>query len=651
MRLDQLGNSTSYDNGSHSRHLARHSLEGGYVFPSERQAEAMTPVATTRPTSLQSSYSTNDLPTVKGNGFDTITSPKNHSEHFHQHNASLGRIPTSAMTRRSSKNSSEFDNAGNNRSSQTTLQASAAPFGPQLPSVAPSPGLHNSVVPAGLPFPLYGYPIQPYLPQTNSQIATFGAPNNYGVPSNYGGGYRYNDSANRGVVQRRQTENESAAQLIRYANYPLEHYKGELYSLCKDQHGCRYLQRKLEERNPEHIQLIFDETYMHVIELMTGMNMRGPFPLQPRANAFTDPFGNYLCQKLFEFANDEQRTVLINNAAAKLRDIAVNQHGTRALQKMIECITTTEQIQNVVRALEHHVVQLVQDLNGNHVIQKCLNHLRAEDADFIYEAVGTNCMSVGTHRHGCCVIQRCIDHASGAQKDRLIAQIIENAFFLVQDPYGNYVVQYILDLGDPKLVPEVCDKFKRNVAVLSKQKFSSNVIEKCLRTANDYTRRLLIDEMLRGHELEKMLRDSYANYVVQTAMDYADPETRQLLVERIRPILPSMRQTPHGRRIAGKIMAIDSARRNNDPNKNNLQAVRSDTAAEQVPKRLLEKPFMHHGSNPTNGFNGGLLPTPAASSSNSPPSGPVDESCLFNPSAPNASNEFSGAQNALYSYF
>lgn len=270
--LDQLASPThgNHGNGTHSRHLARHSLEGGYIFPPERQTDAMTPVASSRPTSLQSSYSTNDLPTVKGSGFNTaVTPPKNHDEHFHHHNASLGRIPNSAMTRRSTKNSPESENARSNQPSQTTLQASAAPFGPQLPSVAPNP-LNSSVSPTGLPFHLYGYPLQPYMAQGSGQMAGYGTPNNFGAPSNYVGGYRYNDSANHGV-QRRQTESESAAQLIRYANYPLEHYKGELYTLCKDQHGCRYLQRKLEERNAEHIQLIFNETYMHVVELMTGM--------------------------------------------------------------------------------------------------------------------------------------------------------------------------------------------------------------------------------------------------------------------------------------------------------------------------------------------------------------------------------------------
>ena len=59
--------------------------------------------------------------------------------------------------------------------------------------------------------------------------------------------------------------------------------------------------------------------------------------------------------------------------------IALNQHGTRALQKMIEHLSTPEQIQTVIEALKDHVVELIQDLNGNHVIQKCLNRLGPDD--------------------------------------------------------------------------------------------------------------------------------------------------------------------------------------------------------------------------------------------------------------------------------
>ncbi len=321
----------------------------------------------------------------------------------------------------------------------------------------------------------------------------------------------------------------------RFANMALESLGGEIYALCKDQHGCRYLQKKLEDRNPEQVHMIWLETNQHVIELMT------------------DPFGNYLCQKLLEYCNDEERTVLIENASHDLVRIALNQHGTRALQKMIEFISTPGQIQTIIGALRYRVVELIQDLNGNHVIQKCLNKLTSADAQFIFDAVGTHCVDVGTHRHGCCVLQRCIDHASGDQKAWLIRQISNNAYVLVQDPFGNYVVQYILDLNEPVFTEPLVAMFQGRVGQLSKQKFSSNVIEKCLRCAQEPSKDMLIEEMLQPTELDRLLRDSFANYVIQTALDYANAPMKARLIDAIRPYLPAIRTTPYGRRIQAKI--------------------------------------------------------------------------------------------------
>jgi hypothetical protein len=317
---------------------------------------------------------------------------------------------------------------------------------------------------------------------------------------------------------------------------------------------------------------------------------------------YPDPFGNYLCQKLLEYSNDDQRTRLIHNATPQLVPIALNQHGTRALQKMIEFVSTTQQIQMVIDALRGHVVDLVQDLNGNHVIQKCLNRLSAEDAQFIYDAVGSQCVIVGTHRHGCCVLQRCIDHASGDQRARLIAQITSNAFSLVQDPFGNYVVQYILDLSEPHFTDPLCQTFLGNIPPLSKQKFSSNVIEKCLRTAEPPMRRRMVEELLVPRELEAMLRDSFANYVVQTAMDFVDADTRTRLMDVIRPILPSIRQTPHGRRIAGKMAGAESSgRTSGNPSG---QVTPNDMTSGQLPvsMQVPPKPFLQgHNSFSGNG--------------------------------------------------
>ncbi|KAK7029688.1 hypothetical protein VNI00_014386 [Paramarasmius palmivorus] len=332
--------------------------------------------------------------------------------------------------------------------------------------------------------------------------------------------------------------------LNRFAGTRLEDLQGEIPALCKDQHGCRYLQKKLEEGVPEHRDMIFRETFGHFADLMT------------------DPFGNYLCQKLLEYSTDDQRNVICESVAQDLVNISLNMHGKYTFQAPSIITLTVEtqadlrynaQIHSIIVALSLHVVVLIKDLNGNHVIQKCLNKLSPEDNQFIYNAVAANCVEVATHRHGCCVLQRCIDHASDHQRIQLVNEITFNALTLVQDPYGNYVVQYILDLNDNRFSDAVIRQFTGNVCALSVQKFSSNVIEKCIRVAEHNTRKILIEELLNRTRLEKLLRDSYGNYCVQTALDYAEPTQRALLVEGIRPVLPLIRNTPYGKRIQNKL--------------------------------------------------------------------------------------------------
>ncbi|TQB70938.1 mRNA binding protein puf3 [Monascus purpureus] len=639
-RLEQLGASTSEkpSNASQpSRHLSRHSLEANLLCDNEVTHEDIASVTPNRPDSMQSSYSGNEVSTAKGKDFNgPLTSPKMSADSFQPSNASFGRIPANVAN-----NSPERDEAKPTATypQQTTLQASAAPFGPQLTSTASTTSAPGPIPPAGLTnfqVPYYGYPLPAYM---GSPAPVNGQAQNYNLSSPYSGygaygNYRFAESPGRAVSTRRSGEGESL-QLSRFSNFPLEHYKGELYGLCKDQHGCRYLQRKLEEQNPENVQIIFNETYRHVVELMT------------------DPFGNYLCQKLLEYSNDDQRTVLIDNAAPQLVKIALNQHGTRALQKMIEFISTPGQTQTVIDALKDHVVELVQDLNGNHVIQKCLNRLSAEDSLFIYDAVGASCVVVGTHRHGCCVLQRCIDHASGEQRARLIAQITGNAFALVQDPFGNYVVQYILDLAEPHFTKPLCQSFCGNIPALSKQKFSSNVIEKCLRTADNQVRRQMIDEMLAGNELEKMLRDSFANYVVQTAMDFADSETRARIIDAVRPILPSIRQTPHGRRIAGKMMASEGSGKGSAATSGQVTPNEMNSSQLPGPLQATQKPFLYqHNSYPSsNTGNQFSSQTFGSGSVSNTPSGGTSEASSVIFSQVQHANGNLGTQGQLYTYY
>ncbi|QRV77124.1 Transposon Tf2-1 polyprotein [Ceratobasidium sp. AG-Ba] len=230
-----------------------------------------------------------------------------------------------------------------------------------------------------------------------------------------------------------------------------------------------YLQKKPEEGVPEHCDITFHETFSLFAELMT------------------DPFGNYLCQKLLEYLTNEQRNTIYESVADDSVGISLNMHGTHAVQKMIDFLSTQRQanlssydvqIHSIIMALSMRVVTLTKDLNGNHVVQKCLNRLIPEDNQLICNAVAAHCIEVTTHFHGCGVLQRCIDHAPDLQRIQLVTETTFNASTLVQDPYGNYVVQYILDLNDNRFSNAVIRQFVGNVCALSVQKFSLNVIEK-----------------------------------------------------------------------------------------------------------------------------------------------------------------------------
>lgn len=334
-------------------------------------------------------------------------------------------------------------------------------------------------------------------------------------------------------------------------NASLSDFTNEIYYLCKDQHGCRFLQRQLELFGDEAATKIFNEIQLNVIELMI------------------DPFGNYLVQKLLQRVSPPQRLALVKNASPQFVRIALDPHGTRALQKLIECISIQEEYEIVVESLKAYVVLLSRDLNGNHVIQKCLQRLPSEYCEFIFDSACENCLKIAKHRHGCCVLQRCFDNGSPSQCERLSYEVGLNCTELSTDPYGNYVVQYVLTMEELRLrnqlqadtniaraIALILASLKDNLVKLSTHKFGSNVIEKSLRIP---TLSPVLTVELANTNLKLLINDAYGNYVLQTGLDVADDDTFNKLSEVLKPFLNDVRNTPHGRRIVSKLISRGGA--------------------------------------------------------------------------------------------
>lgn len=93
---------------------------------------------------------------------------------------------------------------------------------------------------------------------------------------------------------------------------------------------------------------------------------------------------------------------------------------------------------------------------------------------------------------------RVFSNSSNGYKGPLLDELHRCTSQLVQDQYGNYVIQHILERGRPSDKGFVIDKIRGHVLQLSKHKFASNVVEKCVDYGNKKDRQLLIEEVLQS---------------------------------------------------------------------------------------------------------------------------------------------------------
>uniref|UniRef100_A0A669CWJ2 Pumilio homolog 1 n=1 Tax=Oreochromis niloticus TaxID=8128 RepID=A0A669CWJ2_ORENI len=287
----------------------------------------------------------------------------------------------------------------------------------------------------------------------------------------------------------------------RYPNLQLRDIAGHIMEFSQDQHGSRFIQLKLERASSAERQLVFSEILQAAYQLMV------------------DVFGNYVIQKFFEVC----------------------------VQLMLCC-------SEMVRELDGHVLKCVKDQNGNHVVQKCIECVQPHALHFIIEAFKGQ---VGLHK-------KIFPHSVTVARQRMAdihthsLLLPEGSEHIVTDQYGNYVIQHVLEHGRAEDKSKIVAEIRGNVLGLSQHKFASNVVEKCVTHASRAERAVLIDEVCSLTEgphsaLYTMMKDQYANYVVQKMIDVAEPTQRKIVMHKIRPHISTLRKYTYGKHILAKL--------------------------------------------------------------------------------------------------
>ncbi|KAJ9548264.1 hypothetical protein OSB04_020807 [Centaurea solstitialis] len=302
---------------------------------------------------------------------------------------------------------------------------------------------------------------------------------------------------------------------------------GHVVEFCGDQHGSRFIQQKLEVCSVEEKESVFKEVLPNASSLIT------------------DVFGNYVIQKFFEYGSGEQRRELANQLGGQILPLSLQMYGCRVIQKALDVIELEQKIK-LVRELDGHVLRCVRDQNGNHVIQKCIESIPMDKIKFVISSFRGQVAALSTHPYGCRVIQRVLEHSTDElQSQFIVNEIMESVYTLAQDQYGNYVTQHVLKRGKPEERSQIVHKLAGHVVQLSQHKFASNVIEKCLEYGDSTARSILMKRLL----VWAMVKDQFANYVIQKVLQTCTKEQREVLLGRIKIHLNSLKKYTYGKHI------------------------------------------------------------------------------------------------------
>lgn len=402
------------------------------------------------------------------------------------------------------------------------------------------------VAPQGYPVPSAHMP----RPPVNAKPFSPGSPN---IRRNDAPGFGNNGHGNYPLPESEKLAILEDFRSGRHKKYELADLRGYIVDFSTDQYGSRFIQQKLETSSEAEKQMVFAEIYPMALQLMT------------------DVFGNYVIQKYFEFGLPEQKIALAHVMHNNVLSLSLQMYGCRVVQKALEHLPLAEQTR-LVQELEGHVLRCVKDQNGNHVIQKCIECIPlSTNAPFLASSFLNQATQLAMHPYGCRVIQRIFEHGPAEQTSALLDELLRQPGQLIQDQYGNYVIQHVLERGKSEDRSRIIHYLQGHVLEYSRHKFASNVVEKCVSFGTNEQRQRLIEEVLTPASLSDisdneqrsgdqadiplhlMMRDQFANYVVQKMLDVVDGEQRDLLLSSIKPQLPQLRKYTYGKHILAKV--------------------------------------------------------------------------------------------------
>nr|GMC72933.1 pumilio homolog 4 [Ipomoea batatas] len=303
-----------------------------------------------------------------------------------------------------------------------------------------------------------------------------------------------------------------------------------------DQYGSRFIQQKLETASTEDKMKIFPEIIPHARNLMT--DVFGNYVIQKflqhgtesqRKELATQLIGHVLpltlqmygcrvIQKALEVVDVEQQTQMVSELDGSVMKCVRDQNGNHVIQKCIECVPQ-DRIRFIISSFFGQVVALSTHPYGCRVIQRVLEHCDdPEMQNIIMDEIMQSVCTLVQDQYGNYVIQHVLQHGKPHERSSIISKLAGQIVKMSQQKFASNVVEKCLIFGTPEerklLVNEMLGSTDENepLQVMMKDPFGNYVVQKVLETCDDQSRELILSR-IKVH-LTALKRYTYGKHIV-----------------------------------------------------------------------------------------------------------------------------------------
>ena len=196
-----------------------------------------------------------------------------------------------------------------------------------------------------------------------------------------------------------------------------------------------------------------------------------------------DTYGNYFCQKLYNISDLEQRKLILTSIKSSFVNISKNGCGAHAIQFIIGEAKSEEEKKIISECISSHELELSFDPEGTHVLQKiisCFSENEIQNLNSVL-SLANNLQLLCQDAKGTCVIKKLIANTKDkSNKIKIIKGIEEHCVEIAENPYGNYIIQYVFEEWDVDTCADLVRVCICNSKAFAMQKYSSNVIVKII---------------------------------------------------------------------------------------------------------------------------------------------------------------------------